>query len=226
MGHDHLARLAHARRDRVPVVRGEGAQVEDLGVGCRRSRPAGPPTRERCTSAPKVTTVTSRALAHARAPCRRGSCSRGPGSAPCCRSGGRGACARGRARGRRQRIAVRSRPFASSAFEGITTRRPGDVGEEHLAALAVVDGAALEVAAVGHADHQRALEGAVRAPADQRQLVADLHVRRPDVVEELDLDHRLEAARGHPDGAADDVGLGERRVEDAVASRTCAAGCG
>ena len=48
------------------------------------------------------------------------------------------------------------------------------------------------------------------------ELVADLHHRRPDVVEELNLDHRLELARRHPDGAADDAGFGERRVEDAV----------
>ena len=38
----------------------------------------------------------------------------------------------------------------------------------------------------------------------------------PDVVEELDFDDRLHAADGHADGAADDVGFGERRVEDAV----------
>jgi hypothetical protein len=50
------------------------------------------------------------------------------------------------------------------------------------------------------------------------QLVAELHVGRPDVVEELDLDHRLEAARRHADGAADDVGLGQGRVVDAVAA--------
>ena len=40
--------------------------------------------------------------------------------------------------------------------------------------------------------------------------------RGPDVIEELDLDHRLQSARGHADGAADDVGLRQRRVEDAV----------
>ena len=51
-----------------------------------------------------------------------------------------------------------------------------------------------------------------------RQLVADLHVGRPDVVEELDLDHRLDAASRQADRAADDVGLGERRVVDPVAA--------
>jgi ParB-like chromosome segregation protein Spo0J len=38
----------------------------------------------------------------------------------------------------------------------------------------------------------------------------------PDVVEELNFDDGLHAARGVADGAADDVGLGERRVEDAL----------
>ena len=49
------------------------------------------------------------------------------------------------------------------------------------------------------------------------QLVAQLIESGPDVVEELNLDHRLETPRGHPDRPADDVGLRERRVVDAVA---------
>src|SRR2546427_4143879 len=40
------------------------------------------------------------------------------------------------------------------------------------------------------------------APADEGQLVADLHEGGPDVVEELDLHHRLETADGHPDRAS------------------------
>src|SRR2546427_6884606 len=54
------------------------------------------------------------------------------------------------------------------------------------------------------------------APADEGQLVADLHEGGPDVVEELDLHHRLETADGHPDRASHDVGLRERGVEDPV----------
>ena len=80
----------------------------------------------------------------------------------------------------------------------------------------MVDGAALQVAAVGDADHDRALVAAVRAPADERELVADLHEGRPDVVDELHLGHRLQPARRDPDRAPDDVGFGERRVVDAV----------
>ena len=56
--------------------------------------------------------------------------------------------------------------------------------------------------------------GAVGAPAHERQLIADLVHGGPDVVEELNLDHRLHAADGVADGAAHDIGLGQRRVED------------
>ena len=65
----------------------------------------------------------------------------------------------------------------------------------------------------------RARECIVRAPADHRQFVANLHHRRPDVVEELNLDHRLQPARGHARGAAHDRGLGQRRIEDAVRAK-------
>ena len=66
----------------------------------------------------------------------------------------------------------------------------------------------------------RMTAGAAHAPLERQrmsaQLVADLVHGGPDVVEELDFDHRLHAAHGIADGAADDVGLGQRRVEDAV----------
>src|SRR5438067_1929432 len=42
----------------------------------------------------------------------------------------------------------------------------------------------------------------------------------PDIVEELYLDDRLQAARRHANGAPDDVRFGERRVEDARAAET------
>ena len=44
----------------------------------------------------------------------------------------------------------------------------------------------------------------------------DLVIGRPDVIEKLNLDHRLHAAHCVPDGAANDVSLGQRRVEDPV----------
>src|SRR5687768_3153825 len=79
----------------------------------------------------------------------------------------------------------------------------------------MVDRAA-DVATVRRPDHDGRTEVAVGAPAHRRQLVAQLHVRRPDVVEELDLDDRLEAAQRETDRAADDVGFGEWRVVDAL----------
>ena len=92
----------------------------------------------------------------------------------------------------------------------------GAVREDALARLAVVRCAAAQVAADRHANDHRAREVVARSVPHHRHLVAQLHHRRPDVVEELDLDDRLDAARRHADRAADDVGLGERRVEHAV----------
>ena len=92
------------------------------------------------------------------------------------------------------------------------------VREDRDRRLAVIRRAAAQVAADRHADDHRARPVVARAVAHHRQLVANLHERRPDVVEELDLDDRLQAAQRHADGAADDVGFGERRVEDAVAA--------
>ena len=80
-------------------------------------------------------------------------------------------------------------------------------------ALRVIDGAAGEIAANGHANYAGRGKPVVRAPADERQFVAQLHHRRPDVVEELNLHHRLQPARGHASGAAHEVGFRDRRVE-------------
>jgi len=111
---------------------------------------------------------------------------------------------------------VRSRPAASCAFEDDANSRR--VREDALARLAVIGRAAAQVAAGGDADHHRAGEGVVRAIAQHRHLVAQLHHRRPDVVEELDLDDRLDAACRHADTAPDDARFGERRVVDAFAA--------
>ena len=63
----------------------------------------------------------------------------------------------------------------------------------------------------------------VGAPAHDGHLVAELHHGGPDVIEELNFGHGLEAARGHADGAADDVRFRQRRIEHALVRRTCAA---
>ncbi len=88
--------------------------------------------------------------------------------------------------------------------------------EDAFARLAVVRTAALEIAADRHAHDHRTRIVVARAIAQHRHLVADLHHRGPDVIEELDLDNRLQPADGHADGAADDRGFGDRRVEHAI----------
>ena len=85
----------------------------------------------------------------------------------------------------------------------------GNVREDALAALRVINRAAGQVSADRDANHAGRRERIVRPPAHHRQLVAQLHHRRPDVVEELDLDHRLQPAHGHADRAPDDAGLGK-----------------
>ena len=93
---------------------------------------------------------------------------------------------------------------------------PRTVRKDALARLAVIRPAAAQVAADRHADDHRTRELVARAIPQHRHLVAELHHRRPDVVEELDLDDRLQLARRHADAAADDRRFGERRVEDAI----------
>src|SRR5262245_56774972 len=84
------------------------------------------------------------------------------------------------------------------------------VREDAFARLAVIRAAAAEIAADRHADDHRARPGVPRSIPHHGHLVANLHHGGPDVVEELDLDHRFELSRGHPDGASDDAGFGER----------------
>ncbi len=85
--------------------------------------------------------------------------------------------------------------------------------EDALARLAVVRRAAAQVPADRRAHHHRARKEVARPVPHHRHLVAQLHHRRPDVVEELNLHHRLDAPRRHPDGPPNDVGFGQRRVE-------------
>ncbi len=95
------------------------------------------------------------------------------------------------------------------------------VREDALARLAVVRAAALQVAANRHAHHHRTRVVVARSIAHHRHLVAQLHHRRPDVVEELNLDDRLQPTDGHADGAADDRRFSDGRVEDAIVAELC-----
>ena len=99
-------------------------------------------------------------------------------------------------------------------------QQPGHVGEDRLAALAVPDGAALQVAADRDAHDHRARERPVRTPPRRGRLRLQLVHCRPHVVEELDLRARPQAADRLADRAADDVRFGERRVEAARRRRT------
>ena len=88
--------------------------------------------------------------------------------------------------------------------------------ERHFARLAVIDTATTQVAAYRRADDHRAGELALRPPPHVRQFIANLHHRRPDVVEKLYLDDRLEPAQRHSDGSTDNPRLGDRRIPHAV----------
>ena len=116
-------------------------------------------------------------------------------------------------------VAANRRAQQAGRVDGVARERDahaGAVRENADARLAVVRRAAAQVAADRHAHDHRARPVVARSIAQHRHLVLELHHRRPDVVEELDLDDRLQPARRHADGAADDVGFGERRVEHAI----------
>ena len=83
----------------------------------------------------------------------------------------------------------------------------------------MIDRAAGQVSADGHANHRRTRKSVVRAPADQRQFIAQLLHRGPNVIKKLYLRHRFETARGHANGAAHDVGLRQRRIEHAFRAK-------
>src|SRR5262249_23494739 len=100
-------------------------------------------------------------------------------------------------------------------------RRIGDtntraVGKDALARLAVVRAPAAQVAADRHTDHHRARPMIPRAIPHHGHFVSELHHCRPDVIEELHFDHRLQATGGHADAPADDAGFGDGGVEDAI----------
>ena len=124
-------------------------------------------------------------------------------------------------------VAADRRPQEAVRVEGVRGHddaQARDVRHEHGARLRVVDGAAADVAARRHADHDGRRERVAGAPAQVGELVVDLHVGRPDVVVELDLDDGLQPPHRHADRAPDDVGLRERRVEDARPCRRAAGG--
>jgi hypothetical protein len=85
-------------------------------------------------------------------------------------------------------------------------------------ARSIVVVAAADAAADRRADDDRARVLAARAVPELGQLVHDLIEGREDEVAELDLRHRAQAVQGHADRGADDAGLGQRRVDHAIAA--------
>src|SRR5580698_5080919 len=90
------------------------------------------------------------------------------------------------------------------------------MGKDALAALRMINSASSQIAANRDPDHQRRRESVVRAPADGGEFVAQLHHRRPDVIEELDFNYWFESASCHARGASYDIGFCQGRIEDAV----------
>ena len=151
-------------------------------------------------------------------PCRTASCSRGRDTAPLLY----GLAVQVLVLEEQHRVVAADRR-AQQPGRVLRVRRERDadarrVREDRDARLAVIRRAAAQVAADRHADHHRTRPVVARPVAHHRHLVANLHEGRPDVVEELDLDDRLQPAQRHADAAADDVRFGQRRVEDAVAA--------
>ena len=118
-------------------------------------------------------------------------------------------------------VRTNRRPQQTGRVHGVRRIHDADpraVHEDALARLAVVRPAAAQVAANRHANDHRARPPVARSVPHHGQLVAHLHHRRPDVVEELDFHHRLQMPRGHPDRAADDARFGKRRIEHPIVS--------
>src|SRR5512147_1085988 len=88
--------------------------------------------------------------------------------------------------------------------------------KDALTALRVIDRATSKISTNRYAQYHRTGERIVRPPANKWHLVAQLMHGRPYIVEELNLDHRLQSTRAHTNGASNNVGFGKRRVEDAV----------
>ena len=114
--------------------------------------------------------------------------------------------------------AVRRRPTASMAREGITTTRPGYMGEYRDARLRVPDGPAGQVPADGYPQHHGAGPLAGRAPPDGGGFALYLLHGGPDVVEELHLGDRPQPSCSLADGPPDDIGFRQRRVVAPVAA--------
>ena len=93
------------------------------------------------------------------------------------------------------------------------------MGEDTLATLRVINGTTREISANRNPNNAGRRKSVIRTPANQRQLIPQLHHGRPDVIEKLNLYHWLQSARSHANRASDDVGLRQRRIENPIAAK-------
>src|SRR5262245_42091742 len=91
----------------------------------------------------------------------------------------------------------------------IDDSQAGDLCKGGNAGLRVINGSPFQITTNRNTHDYRSFPFITRAPAEQRELISNLVHRRPDIVEELDLNNRLQAARSHSDRATYNVCLGQ-----------------
>ena len=83
----------------------------------------------------------------------------------------------------------------------------------------MINCAAGQVSAYRHAHHAWRRECSIRSPPHYRKFVTQLHHRGPDVVEELNLNDRLETAHCQPDSAPHNARFSDGRVKHALRTK-------
>src|SRR4029077_9144966 len=97
--------------------------------------------------------------------------------------------------------------------------QPRTMRKNRFSALTVINPTSGEISTNRNADDDWTFEGSVRTPAKHAEFIPQLHHRRPDVVEELNFRDGLQSTRGHADRPADNAGLCERRIKDAIVAK-------
>ncbi len=217
MGHDHPVGLAHRRRDGLPVIGTQCTQIDQFDADALLALDS--LGRLQCAGHERTVSNHGQVFAflHGFGLAERNHVVRA----------GIGRASEGLAikplmfQKHYRIVAANGRPQKAVGIESVrgeANAQSRNVREDAFTALRVIDRASREVAADRHAYYRRAGEISIGTPANGCQLVAELLHRGPDIVEELDFHHRLDPARGHADRAADNVGLGQGRVEDTVAA--------
>ena len=216
VGHQHAARAAHALANRLPVVGGERAEVQDFHrnpVGGRLPGGEFGPVDERPEGDQRDVLTGPYRL---RLP--EGDHELGSGI----RALVVGLAVEVLVLEEDDRVFAADRgaeqPRRVERGGGLHHPQSRKMGEEHFGGLAVVHGAAGQVAPGRDAQDERSAVVAVRAPAQTGEFAPDLHVGGPDVIQELDFGDRTQAAHRHAEAEPHDGGLGEGAVEDPLRS--------